>query len=230
MPCCTLSDRPSLATASVPCTSLCQGSGEVPSILGGTLAVICCCMLASKPGSFAHANQSILGLKHTAFSTCNTCLSQAWVLSALDCLTRTTAVEQVLNPGCFQQHGMLSVETTHISFRMLFLCRAPKYCGPQHDLDSTQMHRLQNADDFWAAFERRYGANELLVRPRQITQPQLLRTLLLLAIMLYACAAAPFHCCWLLQTCCCCFLRGTTLTALHPCTVCLPLHTTVPVS
>lgn len=41
--------------------------------------------------------------------------------------------------------------------------RAAALCGAEHDLDATRLHKLA-ADEFWAAFERRYGANPNLVR------------------------------------------------------------------
>ena len=40
--------------------------------------------------------------------------------------------------------------------------RAPHLAGPQHDLDPTVMHQLRY-QDFWAAFERRYGVKPDLV-------------------------------------------------------------------
>lgn len=41
--------------------------------------------------------------------------------------------------------------------------RAPHLAGAEHDTDPTRLHRLEG-DAFWAAFERRYGANPALVR------------------------------------------------------------------
>ena len=40
--------------------------------------------------------------------------------------------------------------------------RAPHLAGPQHDVDPTVMHTL-GQQDFWPAFERRYGVNPDLV-------------------------------------------------------------------
>lgn len=41
--------------------------------------------------------------------------------------------------------------------------RAPHLSGVEHDTDPTRLHQLQG-DEFWAAFERRYGSNPYLVR------------------------------------------------------------------
>jgi hypothetical protein len=41
-------------------------------------------------------------------------------------------------------------------------CRAAALCAAEHDLDTTRLHTL-DADQFWQAFERRYGANPQLV-------------------------------------------------------------------
>jgi hypothetical protein len=44
----------------------------------------------------------------------------------------------------------------------MLCCRAAALCGAEHDLDTTRLHTLE-ADEFWQAFERRYGANPQLV-------------------------------------------------------------------
>jgi hypothetical protein len=41
-------------------------------------------------------------------------------------------------------------------------CRAAALCDAAHDLDTTRLYTL-DADAFWQAFERRYGANPQLV-------------------------------------------------------------------
>lgn len=46
--------------------------------------------------------------------------------------------------------------------------RAPHLAGPQHDIDTTILHSL-NYQDFWAAFEHRYGSNPDLVAAAETT-------------------------------------------------------------
>lgn len=41
-------------------------------------------------------------------------------------------------------------------------CRSPQLAGAQHDVDPTRLHTL-GCEEFWQAFERRYGANPHLV-------------------------------------------------------------------
>lgn len=41
--------------------------------------------------------------------------------------------------------------------------RSPTLAGVEHDPDGCEMHKL-DGDAFWAAYERRYGANADLVR------------------------------------------------------------------
>jgi surfactin synthase thioesterase subunit len=54
-------------------------------------------------------------------------------------------------------------------------CRAPSLHGAKHDLDPTRLHSL-DGDEFWQAFELRYGANPHLVKGspmRKIVEPAL---------------------------------------------------------
>ncbi|KAF6261033.1 Alpha/Beta hydrolase protein [Scenedesmus sp. NREL 46B-D3] len=52
--------------------------------------------------------------------------------------------------------------------------RAAALSGAEHDLDATRLHTLE-ADAFWQAFERRYGANPQLAEPkiRAVVYPML---------------------------------------------------------